>query len=29
VTQHFLVRPNTMATAGAVLLGENLDVPVF
>jgi indole-3-acetate monooxygenase len=29
LTQHFLVRPNTMATAGAVLLGEDLDVPVF
>jgi alkylation response protein AidB-like acyl-CoA dehydrogenase len=29
VTQHFLVRPNTMATVGAVLLGQNVDVPVF
>ena len=29
LTQHFLVRPNTMATAGAVLLGQNVDVPVF
>jgi indole-3-acetate monooxygenase len=27
--QHFLVRPNTMATAGAVLLGQNVDLPVF
>lgn len=29
LTQHFLVRPNTMATAGAVLLGQAVDVPVF
>jgi alkylation response protein AidB-like acyl-CoA dehydrogenase len=27
--QHFIVRPNTMATAGALLLGQDPDVPVF
>src|SRR4029079_11350501 len=27
--QHFIVRPNTMTTAGAVLLGQDVDVPLF
>ena len=29
VTQHFLVRPDTMVTAGAVMAGQDVDVPVF
>jgi indole-3-acetate monooxygenase len=29
VTQHFIVRRDTMATAGAVLVGEDVDVEVF
>lgn len=29
LVQHFLVRPDTMATAGAVLAGQGLDAPVF
>lgn len=29
ITQHFLVRPDTATTAGALLLGEEIDVPVF
>ncbi|MGH8986063.1 MAG: acyl-CoA dehydrogenase family protein, partial [Acidimicrobiia bacterium] len=29
VTQHFLVRPDTMITAGAVLAGQDVDVPVL
>ena len=29
ITQHFLVRPDTLRTAGAVLAGQGLDVPVF
>jgi indole-3-acetate monooxygenase len=29
LTQHFLVRPDTMVTAGAVLTGQEVDVPVF
>ncbi|HEU5084554.1 MAG TPA: acyl-CoA dehydrogenase family protein [Acidimicrobiales bacterium] len=29
LTQHFLVRPNTMLTAGALLAGQPIDVPVF
>jgi alkylation response protein AidB-like acyl-CoA dehydrogenase len=29
VTQHFLVRPDTMATAGAILAGNDVDVLVF
>lgn len=28
-TQHFLVRPDTMVTAGAILAGQDVDVPVF
>lgn len=29
ITQHFLVRPATMTTAGALLAGQPIDVPVF
>ena len=29
ITQHFLVRPDTLTTAGAVLAGQDVDVPVF
>ena len=29
VTQHFLVRPDTLTTAGAILCGQELTVPVF
>jgi indole-3-acetate monooxygenase len=29
ITQHFLVKPATMATAGALLAGQPIDVPVF
>jgi indole-3-acetate monooxygenase len=29
LAQHFLVRPDTMVTAGAVLAGQEIDVPVF
>jgi alkylation response protein AidB-like acyl-CoA dehydrogenase len=29
VTQHFLVRPDTMLTAGAILAGNDVDVMVF
>ncbi|HEY1281929.1 MAG TPA: hypothetical protein VGF22_19760, partial [Acidimicrobiales bacterium] len=29
VTQHFLVRPDTFTTAGAVLAGRDIDVMVF
>jgi alkylation response protein AidB-like acyl-CoA dehydrogenase len=29
VTQHFLVRPDTLTTAGAILAGQGLAVPVF
>lgn len=29
ITQHFLVKPGTMATAGALLAGRAIDVPVF
>ena len=29
VTQHFLVRPDAMTTAGAVLTGNSIDVPLF
>lgn len=29
VTQHFLVRPDSLTTAGAVLAGQEIDVPVF
>ena len=29
ITQHFVVKQETMATAGALLAGQELDVPVF
>lgn len=29
LTQHFLVRRDTLVTAGAILAGQDLDVPVF
>ena len=29
ITQHFLVRRDTLTTAGAVLAGQDVDVPVF
>jgi len=29
VTQHFLVRPDTLTTAGAILCGQTVTVPVF
>ena len=29
LTQHFLVRQNTMTTAGAVLAGQDVNIPVF
>ena len=29
ITQHFLVKPDTLTTAGAVLAGQDIDVPVF
>jgi indole-3-acetate monooxygenase len=29
ITQHFLVRPDTMLTAGAILAGQEVDVAVF
>jgi hypothetical protein len=29
VTQHFLVKQDTMITAGAVLAGQDVTVPVF
>ncbi|MGH9118944.1 MAG: acyl-CoA dehydrogenase family protein [Acidimicrobiales bacterium] len=29
IAQHFLVRPDTLVTAGAVLVGQEIDVPVF
>lgn len=29
LSQHFLVRPDTLTTAGAVLAGRDVDVPVF
>jgi hypothetical protein len=29
ITQHFLVKPDTLRTAGAVLAGQGIDVPVF
>ena len=29
LTQHFIVRPDTLTTAGAVLAGLEPDVPVF
>lgn len=29
VTQHFLVRPDTLTTSGAILAGQDISVPVF
>jgi indole-3-acetate monooxygenase len=29
VTQHFLVRPDTLTTAGAILAGQDPEVPIF
>jgi alkylation response protein AidB-like acyl-CoA dehydrogenase len=29
ITQHFLVRPDTLTTAGAVLAGQDIDAPIF
>jgi indole-3-acetate monooxygenase len=29
VTQHFAVKPDTLTTAGAVLAGQDITVPVF
>ena len=29
VTQHFLLRPDTLTTAGAILAGQDVEVPVF
>jgi indole-3-acetate monooxygenase len=29
ITQHFIVRPDTLTTAGSILLGHEIDVPVF
>jgi alkylation response protein AidB-like acyl-CoA dehydrogenase len=29
ITQHFVVKPGTLATAGAVLAGQELETPVF
>jgi alkylation response protein AidB-like acyl-CoA dehydrogenase len=29
LTQHFLVKPDTMTTVGAVLAGQDVDLPVF
>ncbi|HEV7653085.1 MAG TPA: acyl-CoA dehydrogenase family protein [Actinophytocola sp.] len=29
VTQHFLVRPDTLTTAGAILAGQDLELPIF
>jgi len=29
ITQHFLLRPDTLTTAGAILAGQDVDVPVF
>jgi alkylation response protein AidB-like acyl-CoA dehydrogenase len=29
ITQHFLVRPDTLSTAGAILAGQDIDIPVF
>lgn len=29
LTQHFLVKPDTLTTAGAVLAGQDIDLPVF
>jgi hypothetical protein len=29
ITQHFVVKPDTLTTAGAVLAGQAITVPVF
>ena len=29
VTQHFVVRPDTLTTAGAILAGQGLELPIF
>jgi len=29
VTQHFLVRPDTFTNAGAILAGQEIDIPIF
>lgn len=29
ISQHFLVRPDTLTTAGAVLAGQEIEVPIF
>jgi hypothetical protein len=29
ITQHFLIRPDTLTTAGAVLAGQDIDVLMF
>jgi indole-3-acetate monooxygenase len=29
ITQHFLVRPDTLTTAGAILAGQELELPIF
>ncbi len=29
ITQHFLIKPDTLTTAGAVLAGQDVDLPVF
>ena len=29
VTQHFLVKPDTLTTAGALFAGQDIDVPIF
>jgi hypothetical protein len=29
ITQHFLVKPDTLTTAGAVLAGQDIDAPIF
>jgi alkylation response protein AidB-like acyl-CoA dehydrogenase len=29
ITQHFLIKPDTLTTVGAVLAGQDVDLPVF
>jgi indole-3-acetate monooxygenase len=29
ITQHFLITPDTLTTVGAVLAGQDVDLPVF
>jgi alkylation response protein AidB-like acyl-CoA dehydrogenase len=29
ITQHFVIKHDTMRTAGAILAGQEIDVPVF